>query len=85
MSRPARNRAELVVAGAVGGAAIVWVVVVFGTVLLTGTGTGDFFDPWRALGRVLTTGSTWIATVGGAVAGGVVGAVVRGPRNKQQN
>jgi hypothetical protein len=84
MSRPARNRAELVVAGAIGGAAIVWVVVVFGTVLLTGAGTGDFWDPWRALGRALTTGSTWIATVGGAVAGGVVGAVVRGPRNKQK-
>jgi len=84
MSKPARTRAELVVAGAIAGALIVWVVVVFGTVLVTGTGTGNFFDPWRALGRVLTTGSTWLVPVGGAVAGGIVGALVGRPQNKRK-
>jgi hypothetical protein len=83
VSKPVRTRAELVVAGAIGGAAIVWVIVVFGTVLVTGTGTGNFFDPWRALGRVLTTGSTWLVPLGGAVAGGIVGAIAGGPKNKQ--
>lgn len=84
MSRIVRSTPELVVAGAIGGGLIVWVIVVFGTVLLTGAGTGDFLDPWRALGRVLTTGSTWLAAAGGAVAGGVVGAVVGGTRNKKK-
>ena len=84
MSKPARNRADLVVAGVIGGGLIVWVVVVFGTVLVTGAGTGNFLDPWRALARVLTTGSTWLATLGGAVAGGVVGALVGRPQNKRK-
>ena len=84
MSRPLRSRPELVVAGAIGGGLIVWVIVVFGTVLFTGTGTGNFLDPWRALGRVLMTGSTWLIAAGGAVVGGVVGAVVGGPQNKQK-
>ncbi|MFC8799355.1 hypothetical protein ACFT2C_16595 [Promicromonospora sp. NPDC057138] len=84
MSKPARTRADLVVAGAIGGAAIVWVIVVFGTVLVTGAGTGNFFDPWRALVRVLTTGSTWLAALGGGVAGGIVGALVGRPQDKQK-
>ncbi|GAA4697847.1 hypothetical protein APR04_005028 [Promicromonospora umidemergens] len=84
MSRPARSRPELVVAGAIGGGLIVWVLVVFGTVLFTGTGTGDFLDPWRALWRVLMTGSTWLIAAGGAVVGGMVGAVVGGPQNKKK-
>lgn len=84
MSRPRRTRAQVVVAAAVGGAAIAWVLVVFGTVLFTGTGTGNFFDPLRALGRVLVTGSTWLVAAGGGVLGAIVGAVVGGPQNKQK-
>lgn len=84
MSRIVRSTPQLVVAGAIGGGLIVWVLVVFGSVLLTGAGTGDFLDPYRALGRVLTTGSTWLIAAGGAVAGGVVGAVVGGSRNKKK-
>lgn len=84
MSRRARTLPEIVVAWGIGGGAITWVVVVFGTVLLTGTGTGDFFDPLRALWQVLTTGSTWLATAGGAVVGAVVAAIVGGLRNKRK-
>jgi hypothetical protein len=84
MSGRARNRADLVVAGVIGGALIVWVVVVFGTVLVTGAGTGNFLDPWRALWGVLTAGSTWLATAGGAVAGGIVGAIAGGPQDKRK-
>lgn len=84
MSRQRRTRAEIVVAAAVGGAAIAWVLVVFGTVLFTGTGTGNFFDPWRALGRVLMTGSTWLIAAGGGVLGGIVGAAVGGSQDKRK-
>lgn len=84
MSGPERTLPQVVVAWAIGGGAIVWVLVVFGTVLFTGAGTGDFFDPWRALGRVLTTGSTWLAAAGGAVVGGVVAAIVGGLQNKRK-
>lgn len=84
MSRPDRTLPQVVVAWTIGGGAIVWVLVVFGTVLFTGTGTGNFFDPWRALGRVLTTETTWLAAAGGAVVGGVVAAIVGGRRNKRK-
>ncbi|MCP2267508.1 hypothetical protein ACFQHV_20755 [Promicromonospora thailandica] len=84
MSTPERTTAQVVVAWVIGGAAITFVVVVFGTVLLTGAGTGNFFDPWRALGRVLTTGSTWLATLGGGVVGGVVAAIVAGIQDKRK-
>lgn len=84
MTAPERTTAQVVVAWVIGGAAITFVVVVFGTVLLTGTGTGNFFDPWRALGRVLTTGSTWLATLGGGVVGGVVAAIVAGIQDKRK-
>jgi hypothetical protein len=84
MSTPGRTTAQVVVAWVIGGAAITFVVVVFGTVLLTGAGTGNFFDPWRALGRVLTTGSTWLATLGGGVVGGVVAAIVAGIQDKRK-
>ncbi|GGM33713.1 hypothetical protein ACFQBY_07365 [Promicromonospora citrea] len=84
MSGPRRTRAQVVVAWAIGGFAIVWVLVVFGTVLVTGTGTGNFFDPWRALGRVLVQGSTWAAAAGGAVVGGVVAAIVDGLQDKRK-
>lgn len=84
MSTQRRTTPQVVVAWVIGGAAITFVVVVFGTVLLTGTGTGNFFDPWRALGRVLTTGSTWLATLGGGVVGGVVAAIVAGIQDKRK-
>lgn len=84
MSASERTPPEIVVAWVIGGAAITFVVVVFGTVLLTGAGTGNFFDPWRALARVLTTGSTWLATAGGGVIGGVVAAVVVGIQDKRK-
>ena len=84
MSTPGRTTAQVVVAWVIGGAAITFVVVVFGTVLLTGAGTGNFFDPYRALGRVLTTGSTWLATLGGGVVGGVVAAAVVALQDKRK-
>ena len=84
MSRPVRSWYALAAVCAIAGGAIAWIVVVFGTVLLTGAGTGEFLDPWRAFGRAVTTGSTWITTAGGAVVGGVVGAVVGALQNKQK-
>ncbi|MFI6428352.1 hypothetical protein [Promicromonospora sp. NPDC050880] len=84
MTAPERTTAQVVVAWVIGGAAITFVVVVFGTVLLTGAGTGNFFDPYRALGRVLTTGSTWLATLGGGVVGGVVAAIVVAVQDKRK-
>jgi hypothetical protein len=67
--------ARALVAWPVGAAAVALVVAVALEVLLHGAGTGDFADPYRALGRALGAGGTW-AAVGLAAAGGlVVGAV----------
>jgi hypothetical protein len=65
---------RVVVAWAVGAAAVTFVVmVVLG--VLPHTGTGEFLDPWRALGHTLAAPRTWIGTGVGLVVGAVVGVV----------
>ena len=67
---------QMVVVTAIGGAAIVFVVVVALGVLRDGVGTGVPLDFYRALGREVTDPATWRAVLFGAAAGAVVAALV---------
>jgi len=71
----------MAVVGGVGAAAIAFVVIMTGHLLRDGTGTGDPFDYFRALGDGLSDPATWKVVgwcaVGGAVVAGLAEAVGR--------
>ncbi|QAY64368.1 hypothetical protein ET495_15425 [Xylanimonas allomyrinae] len=74
MSAPTPGR--LVLAFAVGAAAVAFAVVVAARMFDGGVGTGDPLDPPRALAGVLADGGTWLVTFAAGAAGGVVGGFV---------
>lgn len=69
---------QVVVVGAVGGAAIGFVVAMTGRILRDGTGTGDPFDYFRAIGSGLSSASTWQVVGWSALAGAVLTGVIDG-------
>lgn len=64
-----RPRAVLAALAATGAAAVALVADLGTVMVMTGAGTGDPLDPWRAAGGVLSTPYTWLAA-GVAVAVG---------------
>ncbi|MGC5167661.1 hypothetical protein [Luteimicrobium sp. DT211] len=77
MARRARPEPwQMAVVGAVGGAAIGFVVVMTGWLLREGTGTGDPFDYFRAVGAGLSDGTTWRVVGWCGLAGAAVTALI---------
>jgi ABC-type Fe3+ transport system permease subunit len=67
---------QMVVVGAVGAAAIGFIVVMAAKLLRDGTGTGDPFDYFRALREGLSAAHTWHVVGWSALAGAAVTALV---------
>jgi hypothetical protein len=75
------RRSRAVVSAAVGGALVVAVADLATVVLLTGAGTGDPLDPWRALGTALGATYTWLVVGAAAVLGAAWALVARPGRH----
>jgi hypothetical protein len=75
------RRSRAVVSASVGGALVVAVADLATVVLLTGAGTGDPLDPWRALGTALGATYTWLVVGAAAVLGAAWALVARPGRH----